>query len=119
MIRRPGDHSQLLTSSIVILVSVEDLSRHHGTWVLRAQGGVDDVVMGRHHSVEAIESRACREHPVVGAGGRLLIALMRRLLNGEFKRSSAGYGGNRFILYDMVTVSKSMSAVLAHVASDA
>ena len=51
--------------------------------------------------------------------GRLLIVLMRQLLNREFKRSSTDYGGNRFILYDMVTVSKSMGAVLAHVASNA
>ena len=72
---RPGDHSQLLSgprhASIVILVSVEDWTRHHGS-VLRAKGGVDDVVgvVRGHHSVEAVEMTG-REDSVVGGRGRV------------------------------------------------
>ena len=74
VIGRPGYHGQLLSTprdSVVILVSVEDLTRQHRT-VLRAQSGVDNVVVvrGHRHSVEAVEMTS-REDSVVGGRGRV------------------------------------------------
>jgi len=75
MVGRPGDHGQLLSAprdpSVVILVSVEDLTRQHGS-VLRTQSGVDNIVVvgGKSNSVEAIEMTS-REDSVVGGRGRM------------------------------------------------
>ena len=70
---RPCDHSQLLSrdASVVILVSVEDWTRHHGS-VLRAKGGVDDVVgvVRGHNSIKAVKMTS-GEDSVVGGRGRM------------------------------------------------
>ena len=56
---------------MLILVSVEDWTRHHGS-VLRAKGGVNNVVgvMRGHHSIEAVKMTS-REDSVVGGRGRV------------------------------------------------
>ena len=68
---RPGDHSQLLSrdASVVILVSVEDWTRHHGP-VLRAKGGVDDVVgvVRGHNSIKAVKMTSGEDSVVGGRG---------------------------------------------------